>query len=568
MTPHGASKEVSEIKTALLFEKLCDAAPDGVLVINSGGEIIHVNARLENLCGYSRGELVGKPVDILVPEQTREAHAELHRAYLANAETRHMSISKEVCVWRKDGTEFPADIMLSPVLEAGDEPLVLVVLRDISERKQADFVREETVHFIASIVNSIADPVFVKDEKHRWVLLNNAYCKFMGYAREELIGKSDYDFFPKQEADVFWAKDDLVFSTGQENTNEESFTDADGSLHTIVTKKSLFTNPSGKKFIVGVIRDITEQKRTEKALRDREQQLEGIFENPTTIVYLKDLEGRYQKVNRAFGAAFGLSQAQVLGKTVEDLFPPEAAALLRGNDQKVIANRAPLIIEHDLALSDGTHTFISMKFPLKDSSGAVYAVGGIVTDITDRERAEEALRVREEQLQSILDNSPTGIFIKDLEGRFLRASRYCAQTFGLTEEQVVGKSTFDVFPREKAEELRGHEQQVINARRAMQFEDLILRMDGWHSYIATKFPIIGPSGEVNAVGGITIDITERKRAEEAVKESEERFRQIAENIRDFFWVRDAGTHKVLYANPAYEEIWRRPLQTFYEKPFD
>ncbi len=113
---------------------------------------------------------------------------------------------------------------------------------------------------LESIINAVADPIFVKDRKHCWVLLNDACCKFIGHTREELIGKSDYEFFPKAEADVFWEKDETVFRTGRENLNEESFTDANRILHTIVTKKSLFVDSKKNQFIVGVIRDITDLK--------------------------------------------------------------------------------------------------------------------------------------------------------------------------------------------------------------------------------------------------------------------------------------------------------------------
>ncbi|MBU2102850.1 MAG: PAS domain S-box protein [Candidatus Omnitrophota bacterium] len=124
------------------------------------------------------------------------------------------------------------------------------------------------------IINLIADPLFVKDRDHHWVLLNDAYCQFMGYAREALIGKSDYDYFPKQEADVFWDKDEVVFNTGKENINQEEFTDARGVVHTIDTKKTLYVDEGGNKYIVGIIRDITEQRKAHKALREYKEHLQ------------------------------------------------------------------------------------------------------------------------------------------------------------------------------------------------------------------------------------------------------------------------------------------------------
>ena len=125
---------------------------------------------------------------------------------------------------------------------------------------------ELTKEALTQLINSTADPIFVKDREHRWVLLNDACCQFIGHPREELIGKSDYDFFPKKEADMFWKKDEEVFKTGAENLNEEEFTDAKGVTYTIFTKKSLYVDPAGNGFIMGVIRDISDHRRAEKSL--------------------------------------------------------------------------------------------------------------------------------------------------------------------------------------------------------------------------------------------------------------------------------------------------------------
>jgi len=123
-----------------------------------------------------------------------------------------------------------------------------------------------TSEFLKNVIDTIADPVFVKNENHVWIVLNDAFCQFMGYKESELVGKSDYDFFDKAEADVFREKDNLVFESGETNINEEFFTDAEGMQHTIVTKKSVFKLNDGSKILVGVIRDITKIKEQQNEL--------------------------------------------------------------------------------------------------------------------------------------------------------------------------------------------------------------------------------------------------------------------------------------------------------------
>ena len=150
----------------------------------------------------------------------------------------------------------------------------LRLTENLNKKKDIEKELIDSKNYLNKIINSIADPIFVKDIKHRWVLLNDAYCNFMGYDFNTLQYKSDYDFFPKNEAEVFWEKDNVVFENGIENENEEFFTDAEDKTHTIMTKKSLYTDNSGNKFIVGIIRDITDRKEMEQKLLDTLDKLE------------------------------------------------------------------------------------------------------------------------------------------------------------------------------------------------------------------------------------------------------------------------------------------------------
>jgi diguanylate cyclase (GGDEF)-like protein/PAS domain S-box-containing protein len=127
--------------------------------------------------------------------------------------------------------------------------------------------------FLQTVINTIPDPVFVKDKEHHWIILNQAYCQFIGYPLETLMQKSDHDIFPRHEADSFWSQDELVFRTGQAKEIEAEFTDAFGTTHLIATKKSLHKDAAGNLFLVGIIRDITERKRTEEELRQAAEEL-------------------------------------------------------------------------------------------------------------------------------------------------------------------------------------------------------------------------------------------------------------------------------------------------------
>ena len=169
----------------------------------------------------------------------------------------------------KDGNVVILEATGMPVFDPNGDLLgYRGVYRDITERINAEEALKESRDYLHKIINSVADPIFVKDREHRWVLLNDAHSEMFGIPNEELIGKSDYDYFPKEQAAVFWEKDEFVFESEKENINEERWTDSRGVTHTIITKKNLYIDSQGKKFIVGIIRDITKRKKAEERLRE------------------------------------------------------------------------------------------------------------------------------------------------------------------------------------------------------------------------------------------------------------------------------------------------------------
>ncbi len=165
----------------------------------------------------------------------------------------------------------------------------LELSREITIRTKAERELQESRDFLEKILDNVADPIFVKDRDHRLLLVNAAECGLAGRSRAEMIGRTDYDFFPKEQVDVFWEKDEMVFTTGEANVNEEEITNAQGEKRTLVTKKSLYTDMSGTSYLVGVIRDITERKRAEAEVRKLNAELEQrVAERTSQLVAAND----------------------------------------------------------------------------------------------------------------------------------------------------------------------------------------------------------------------------------------------------------------------------------------
>jgi len=162
--------------------------------------------------------------------------------------------------------------------------------------------------------------------------------------------------------------------------------------------------------------EVVERQRAEAAIRESQELLQAIADNAAAVIYVKDLQGRYLMVNRRYSELFHISNEAIVGKTDHDLFSSEAADAFRAMDQRVAAAGQALIEEEAVPQDDGTHTYVSVKCPLRDSRGQLYGVFGISTDITDRKRAEQALRDNEEQTRSVIDAAMDAVITMNADG--------------------------------------------------------------------------------------------------------------------------------------------------------
>jgi PAS domain S-box-containing protein len=267
-------------------------------------------------------------------------------------------------------------------------------MMDITELKQAEAELQDSRDYLDRIINTVADPIFVKDRQHRWVLLNDAMCKMMGGERERFLMKSDYDFFSKEEADIFWEKDEMVFHSGEENLNEEQLTNQLGEVHTILTRKNLYTGKAGEQFIVAVIRDVTEYKRIEQELIENEARLKEAQHIASLGSFQADIAtGRVKwsdELWRIYGLEprqEGLPVAEYLQKVHPDDLPRVQEIIQKGMKDLTFPAFSHRIIRSDGEVRsisvNGTFTFGEDHLPVK--------VMGIQQDITEQKQMEKEL---------------------------------------------------------------------------------------------------------------------------------------------------------------------------------
>src|SRR5919202_2135193 len=205
--------------------------------------------------------------------------------------------------------------------------------------------------------------------------------------------------------------------------------------------------------------------------------------------------------------------------------------------------------------------------PQQERQERAVRVVGSMMDITQRKQAEEQLRSTQEFLAKLLDYTPAPIYIVTAEDqRYRLVNRAWEELVSIRREEAIGYSIDELFPLGVTQQFKQVNQQVIDTGAPVIAEEFVDVADGRHYFHSFKFPIQDALGQIEAVAGISLDITERKQAEDALRQSEERFRQMAENIHDVFWMADLELTQMFYVSPAYEAIWGRPCASLYAQP--
>lgn len=391
-----AERETRERETR--FRALLEAAPDAVVVSGSDGRIVLVNSEVEALFGYGRDELIGQPVEILQPQRYREQHAQHRHSYAADPRRRAMGSGLTLRARRKDGSEFPIEVTLSP-LQTENGLVVISAIRDVSERQrmQQELIAKEL--FLRSVVDNLPAALFCKDVQsgYRFTLWNNKSEEMFGLTREQVLSKNDYDFFSKEHADFFREKDQEVMRQGRVVDIPEEPIDSKslGRIY-LHTRKVPVPDAEGKPhYLLGISEDITQRKRIEDALRASEERLRAIMENATDGIITISEQGIIESFNGAASKIFGYGSEQAIGQNIQMLLPKSDSKHISGlwryleNGEKHTAGLGPM--EMQGRRSNGS------EFPLELGINEVRLNGqrlfiGILRDITERKKNEETIR--------------------------------------------------------------------------------------------------------------------------------------------------------------------------------
>jgi len=412
--------------------------------------------------------------------------------------------------------------------------------------------------FLDQIINAMPNPVFVKDEHHRWLIINDTLCDFMGYGREQLIGKSDYDFFPKEQADVFWEKDDLVFKSETVHTNEESLTDSAGKLCTILTKKSVMTDINGEKILVGIITDITERKKMEDALRESEEKYRDLVQNANNVILRANPQWEITFFNAYAQQFFGYTEEEIIGKTVFETIVPHSESVT-GRDLNILLHDIAKYPdkyrynENENIRKNGERVWLAWTNKvLSDSEGNPKEILCIGNDITEKKQADKALLESEEKYRNLVENLSDAMFMTDTKGNVFYISPIIEAIVGLKPEEIVGRHLSEFFHPEDLPIILKKFQKIISGQDVEPSEVRVFHKSGKTIWIRTSSRVHIRNGVILGLQGLITDITARKHAEEELLRSRTFIQSILNAIQDGILVIDKAFNIVL-ANPTLEK---------------
>ncbi|MCL4394038.1 MAG: PAS domain S-box protein [Chloroflexi bacterium] len=570
--------ESSLRESQALYQSLVENLPQSVFLKDRLGRFVFANRRMCAEFGRPLEEMLGKTDLDLFPET-------LALAYRADDQ----KITSEGCILEKEeehelltGPRSYVQVVKMPTRDsAGRVTGVQGIYWDITERKlaegalrqshdelekvtqsqSAELARERTL--LRTLIDALPDYIYVKDTECRFILTNLAQARHLGVpSSEDLVGKSDRDYFPRRLAEKFYTDDRNVILSGNPLIGEtEPTVDSKGTYKWTLTTKVPFRDADGKIVgLVGLGRDITQQKQIEEELERERNLLRTVIENSPDAIFVRDMQGRFVVANPATLDFYGVrAPDEIVGKRLADILPPGIAPLYGENDARILTHGESFIgYEKQKPFSRPGHPewALTTKIPLRDRAGTIIGLVGILHDITERKQMEQTLTRERNLLRTLIDTIPDNIVFKDLAGRFVLGNRASLKFLEAeNQDAIVGKTVFDFFPLPVAEKSTADDRTVLQGGKPVVNveEQIIAKATGRQIWAqTTKVPLQDDDGNVVGLLSITHDISERRRMEEALRESEERFRELFEVSPDAVVLLDTSDERrvILDCNQA------------------
>ncbi|MBN1430035.1 MAG: PAS domain S-box protein [Anaerolineae bacterium] len=397
------------------------------------------------------------------------------------------------------------------------------LIQDITERRQAQEELAQERNLLRTLVDSIPDLVYAKDSEGRFILKNEADILAMGAGSpSEVIGKTDFDYYPREIADRFFADDMQVIRSGQLLINrEEMIVDSQGSERWLLTTKIPLSDGQGNTIgLMGIGRDITESRNLVEALRESEGHYRAMIQSQVDLIsrYLPDTTLTF--VNDAYCRFFGKSREELIGNTYLFMIAPEYRELVRRETEDLAKQPRSLSGEYVNYRHDGEACWIQWVVQcITGKDDQVVELQAVGRDITKLKQAEAALEESKERFRNLVETVQDWIWEIDPQAIYTYVSPRARDMIGFEPDDLLGKSLFDTMLPDEAGQTRNIFQNIVTTRRPFgPFENTRLYKDGHPVILETSgVPFCAPDGTLMGYRGVDRNITERKRAEALIR---------------------------------------------------
>ncbi|HEY1760591.1 MAG TPA: PAS domain S-box protein [Bryobacteraceae bacterium] len=561
-TPPGVREALKHSEAS--YRAVFDASRDALLIADAQtGMLVDANPAALILLDRSMEEIRGlHQKDIHASEDVPAGTEAFHRYRYEAGATEHV-------VLRRDGTRVPVEIAASPMRDAQGRDLILGIFHDLTEHRRAEEQLRESEERFRIMADCCPAVMWVTNAEGLLWFVNRAYREFFGIRGDQVErfkGRlpvhldDEYDFRTAWKRSV---ERRMPFAT------EARVQRADGEWRWVATQGEPRFSQGGD-FLghVGLSSDITDRKQAEEALRESEQSYRRQFADNSVIMLLIDpADGQIVDANAAALVFYGYPRERLLAMRSSDI------ALLPGSDaQQVLAplqDMSGRLLQRQHRLANGSVRDVEVSLS-QIQLGERIVVHSIVVDITDRKRAEKEAQWSEARLRGITDSAQDAIIMMDPEGMISFWNPAAESILGYGAEEAIGKHLHTLLtPERYLEAHRAALPEFLRTGRGKAIGKTVelaaRRRDGREIAIDLSLSAVSLNGKWHAVG-ILRNITERQQAEQALRNSEEKFRQLAENMREVFFVATPAGDELIYISPAYEQIWGATCDSIYKSP--
>ncbi|WP_367181443.1 PAS domain S-box protein [uncultured Lacinutrix sp.] len=526
-------KEAEEklINSEKLFRGLASNAPVGIFQTDKDGVCNYVNQEWINYSGIPFKEALGFGwSNAIHPEDKERVLGIWEKSIVGETEYR-----TDLRFLDRKGEVKWLSAKATGLYDANNDLYGYIgTIIDITNRKKAEGQIIKSEKYLNSILNNIGDPVFVKDDKSRILLVNDAFCSVFNIKREAALGKTLAESVTEEERELFLKVDKQVIETGIENVSEETLTIAGKESRIISTKKTRFIDVAGNIYLIGIIRDITERKKIDEEIRMAHQRLTTHLNNSPLAIVEWDKDFFVSKWSTQAEKIFGWKESEAIGKQLVDLnlvyeedIPDTDVIASELKSGKVKRNK---IINRNNTKAGKVIYCQWYNSVLQSSDGQIETVLSLIQDVTESKKADEEIRKAHQRLTTHLSNSPLAVIEWDHNLIIRSWSIQAEKIFGWKEQEVVGKHFSDlnlVFEEDyESTEVISHQlmkgivknNKIVNRNNTKKGKVIYCQ---WNNSVLQS-----PDGQVETVLSLVQDVTERVEYEKNIKENEDKFSKV------------------------------------------